>query len=506
MLESAGISFTETELPLTETSASKTIVGMVGTAHKGPINTPVLINSNPQFADIFGEISHDSFGTYAAYNYLKEGNRLWYCRVANAANVSGGSLAVATASANFTNFSLHATTKGSWGNEISVKFSYDTQSGADPTLFNIEVYTPNSLGKKVLRGYHKGISLDPISPNYILKRMGTLSGDTATVGDSKYIVAKSLTSVTTRPAATADGTFLPLAGGESGLTPTIAEVVGTTVNGVSTGLQVFSSMEDMNVNVISMPGFTQPEHNNALIALAEARGDVLAILDPPFGQTVNDMVSWQLDYTSSRAAVYWPWVQVLSPDGQQALYVPPSAVVVSKLAYNDRVGEPWFAPAGWNRGFINNGINVEYNTTIADRDALQSDTNSVNPIIYVRGRGVAVWGQKTLARENSLVDRINVRRLVLYLRREIGEIATNLIFETNGVATWTKFRMGAEGILQNVQTARGINDYKVVVDSSTTTDEDIRNNRINAIIYIQPTESVEYISIDFTLAPLGVSF
>ena len=204
-----------------------------------------------------------------------------------------------------------------------------------------------------------------------------------------------------------------------------------------------------------------------------------------------------------RSAIYWPWIKVSDSFTSKDTWLPPSGFISSVYAYNDSVGYPWTAPAGLNRGMIPNAIDIEMSATQGERDALYGNRNCINPIVNFISTGIVVWGQKTTQREKTALDRVNVRRLLNYLKRYIGNKTRYFVFEQNVDATWERWKTIVEPILAKAKNANGIYDYKITLDA---TDEDFENNRMPITIYIKPVKSAEFISLNFNIQPYSASF
>jgi phage tail sheath protein FI len=257
------------------------------------------------------------------------------------------------------------------------------------------------------------------------------------------------------------------------------------------------------------PGVVSAVHGviaSKIIDTCEDRGDCFAILDPILhGKNVSDATSEAEARDSNYAAVYWPWVQV--PDSQISgvlRWVPPSVVLAGIYAFNDKVAAPWFAPAGLNRGGIDVAIRAERKLTQSDRDTLY-DSN-VNPIATFPGQGVTVFGQKTLQKKSSALDRINVRRLLIKVKKFIASSSRFLVFEQNTAATRRRFLAITNPYLEQVQAQSGLNAFRVVMDESNNTPDTIDRNQLVGQLFLQPTRTAEFIVLDFTIQPTGASF
>ena len=202
--------------------------------------------------------------------------------------------------------------------------------------------------------------------------------------------------------------------------------------------------------------------------------------------------------------MYWPWLQIIDPDLGDRVWVPASTMIGGVYAYNDSVSEPWFAPAGINRGGLTNVVRAERQLPAASRDTLYEE--NVNPIATFPGTGVVVYGQKTLQRQASALDRVNVRRLLIALKSYIGQVAQTLVFEQNTAATRNNFLAAVNPYLESVQQRQGLYAFKVVMDDSNNTPDVIDRNQLVGAIYLQPTKTAEFIYLDFNVLPTGATF
>ena len=235
------------------------------------------------------------------------------------------------------------------------------------------------------------------------------------------------------------------------------------------------------------------------------RGDAIYVVDlVPFSSSINDITTQANAKNTSYAATYWPWVQTIDPDSAQLIWVPASTMVGGVYAYNDNVSEPWFAPAGINRGGLGTVVRAEKKLSQGNRDTLYQ--NKVNPIATFPGTGVVVYGQKTLQTKASALDRVNVRRLLIQLKGYISQVAQNLVFEQNSIATRNQFLSQVNPYLESVQQRQGLYAFKVIMDDSNNTADVIDRNQMVGQIYIQPTRTAEFIYLDFNILPTGAVF
>ena len=286
----------------------------------------------------------------------------------------------------------------------------------------------------------------------------------------------------------------------------------TTANGgaaYSEALDLLSNQDEFDINLVLLPGLVHSEHKaitNKAIDMCEDRGDCFAIIDPVvYAKNPADAVTQAEAVDSNFAAMYYPWIKVSDTRvaGAQR-WVPPSVVLGGIYAFNDRVAHPWFAPAGLNRGGITTAIQAQRKLTQANRDTLY-DSN-VNPIATFPGQGVTVFGQKTLQKKNSALDRINVRRLLIRVKKFIASSSRFLVFEQNTAATRRRFLGIVNPFLENVQSQSGLSAFRVVMDETNNTPDTIDRNQLVGQLFLQPTRTAEFIVLDFTIQPTGASF
>ena len=262
--------------------------------------------------------------------------------------------------------------------------------------------------------------------------------------------------------------------------------------------------------MISAPGLIKGFSNassevSTMISNAQNRGDNLAIVDlVKWNENLANVTAGASGIDSSYAATYWPWLQTIDPDTGKTIWAPASTMIPGVYAFNDRAGEPWFAPAGLNRGGLRSVLRAERKLTNGNRNDLY--TNNVNPIATFPNTGVVVFGQKTMQKAASALDRVNVRRLLITLKSFISQVADNLVFEQNTAATRNNFLAQVNPYLESVQQRQGLFAFKVVMDDSNNTPDVIDRNQMVGQIYIQPTKTAEFIYLDFNILPTGATF
>ena len=385
------------------------------------------------------------------------------------------------------------------------------------------------------------LSLDPNSSNYIEKAIGNSKQTVAQDGAeyyiknegtfntlSKYVRVKSVSTPTLNyfdNAGNAKATpLVPVAssGSFTGATGTpfvgrkanfydkinTTDTQGLVADNYTVSLNLLANKDLFQYNLITAPGLTRESHPAPLTTMvntSQTRGDNLSIIDlRNWGSGINSVTAGAAAVDSSYAATYWPWLQTIDPDLGQQVWVPASAMIPGVMAFNDRSTEAWFAPAGLNRGGLSTVIRAERNLTNGNRDTLYEA--NVNPIATFPNTGVVVFGQKTLQKKASSLDRVNVRRLLITLKNFISQIADQLVFEQNTVATRNNFLSQVNPYLASVQQRQGLYAFKVVMDDSNNTPDVIDRNQLVGQIFIQPTRTAEFIYLDFNILPTGATF
>ena len=432
------------------------------------------------------------------------------------------------------------------GTSDNIRWEVANSSTADGN-FNLLVRqgNDNDNNKIVLESF-TNLSLDPKSDNYIAKVIGDqhynynvaqnyieITGSYANA--SRYVRIKSVTSKTPNyfdNAGNAKSQYtgsLPLVGSgseggtfsggagdviPSGRTMNLygdindddtQGLVGTDYDNM---LDLLSNQDDYQFNLLVTPGLidtAQTSQMTTALNNTQMRGDSIYIMDlVPYASTITAANTQANARNSSYGAAYWPWLQTIDPDMGDQVWVPASAMIPGVYAFNDNASEPWFAPAGINRGGLTTVIRPERKLSQANRDSLYQ--NKVNPIASFPGVGTVVYGQKTLQRQASALDRVNVRRLLIALKSYIGQTAQTLVFEQNTAATRNNFLAQVNPYLESVVQRQGLYAFKVVMDESNNTPDVVDRNQMVGAIYLQPTKTAEFIILDFNVLPTGATF
>ncbi len=431
------------------------------------------------------------------------------------------------------------------GTKDNLRWEIVSPNSASGT-FNLLIRRGNdtSTSRTILETW-TGLSLDPNSNNYIEKIIGNSkqvvtqdpSSNEYYIADqgsfntkSNFVRVKSVAAKTLNyfdndgSAKAAYTASIPQAGqGEfSGATGTAfdpkvanfyeninsSNTQGLVADNYSVSLQLLANRDAFRYNLITAPGLYDKDYAgpiSTMINNATFRGDNIAVIDGVrYGIGINSVIEQAAGRDTSYAASYWPWLQTIDPDLGSLVWVPASTMMPGVYAFNDRAGEAWFAPAGLNRGGLGTVVRAERKLTNGNRDDLYQD--NVNPIATFPNTGVVVFGQKTMQKKASALDRVNVRRLLIALKNYISQIADNLVFEANTIATRNNFLTQVNPYLESVQQRQGLYAFKVVMDESNNTPDVIDRNQLIGQIYLQPTKTAEFIYLDFNILPTGATF
>ena len=299
-------------------------------------------------------------------------------------------------------------------------------------------------------------------------------------------------------------------------------------NSIRQALDSLADPEVVQMNLASMPGLTNEGLTTNLVRICEDRADALAVIDLKdafqpreesdsvnrlnTASTISTIVSnlRSLNLNSSYGCAYYPWVRARDTINGAFVWLPPSVPAIGTFSSSQRKTQVWFAPAGFNRGGLTEGsagipvVDVAHQLRRKDRDDLYG--SNVNPIAKFPNEGIVIFGQKTLQVTPSALDRINVRRLMIFVKKRISQIASQLLFDPNVQQTWLRFKGQVDPFLANVKTNFGLSDYKVILDETTTTPDLVDQNIMYAKIFLKPTRAIEYIAIDFNITRTGASF
>jgi hypothetical protein len=393
--------------------------------------------------------------------------------------------------------------------EVSLNIKADSP-GIDGNSTQVVIKNNIREGNFVMEVYNNGVQLES---------WGNLTKDQT----SRYYVETFLSLVSdfvkvednaNNPAPPLDGTY-DLVGGKDGIPSDPDDQDGLLIGNMlgMTGIYSLSETEQIDLDLVAIPGHSSTGVVQSLIDMCQnLRSDCMAIIDPPFGLTVKEIVQWQngahplntTRFNSDFAALYWPWVKVRDAFNNVDVWIPPSGSIMAVYARNDFLARPWFAPAGLTRGIVPNITDVYSRPTLEERDLMYGFRNAINPIVqYVDSQDFVVWGQKTLQRKPTALDRVNVRRLMFYIEKRIRAASRTLLFEPHDDIFHQKFIRLAKEILQEVQVGRGLTDFIIKADYELNTPDVIDRNEFRARIGVQPTRAVEFMFIEFSIHRTG---
>lgn len=296
---------------------------------------------------------------------------------------------------------------------------------------------------------------------------------------------------------------------------------------VKRAIDTVSDPEFIEANILAVPGVTQPIVTDQVLNVAEGRADCLAVIDienvyTPKTEstesyqsrlgTVASAVSSLEDrrINTSYGCTFYPWVRIRDDISNASLWAPPSVIAIGTMASSEARSELWFAPAGFTRGGLSTGaggfgvLSTTERLRREDRDDLYEA--NINPIATFPSEGIVIFGQKTLQVTPSALDRINVRRLMIFLKKRISRIAAGILFDQNVQTTWLRFKTEADKFLGSVQARLGLQEFRVILDETTTTPDLVDRNILYAKIFLKPARSIEFIAIDFVITRTGASF
>jgi hypothetical protein len=535
---------------------------IIGPTVKGPVEIPTVVTTYSDYLNKFGSTflsggqEYSYFTSIAAYNYFQQGGEtLLVARVASGSWApASASIAAINTSASFVlktfsegvimNNSGSLGTNGTLasGSADNVRWqitNVDTGSGQ----FSLLIRQGNdTTTEPIVLETWAGLSLDPTQDNFIAKVIGdsyqqynSTENFIETIGNypnnSRYVYISSVVNPTPYffdnngtakaafqpyiPAA-ASGAFAGALGDlfYGGGALYYSQSAGTTnIQGINATdydnmISLMANQDDYRFNVISVPGLTLQDNTSqttTLVNAVQSRGDAIAVVDPsPYASAISQVITDASAVNSSYAAAYWPWLQTIDPGTGQLVWVPASTMIPAVYAFTDSVSEPWFAPAGINRGGLDTVVRAERKLSQTNRNNLY--VGNVNPIATFPGTGVVVYGQKTLQKKSSALDRVNVRRLLIALKSYISQVANNLVFEQNTIATRNQFLSQVNPYLESVQQRQGLYAFRVIMDDSNNTPDVIDRNQMIGQIYLQPTKTAEFIYLDFNILPTGATF
>ena len=566
---SPGVFQNESDQSLVQRGIQGTATAIVGPTVLGQPFVPTYVTSYSEFVQKFGETFksgsyyYEYLTSLAAKDFFQNGGQtLLVTRVISGTSSLSvyASASVANSGSVGTSFVLETIAWGdimnnsgsmvsgalALGTAVNVRYEITNVNTGSGT-FNLAIRqgNDNAAQPNYIETW-PNLSLDPALPNYISRVIGDIKPvyrlDTdfspyidytgSYANASQYVRVKSVTTPNV-DSIDNNGNFktgsysgsLPLLGSGSffggafqgGLAATSTEqkmneaittlnIQGFAPADYQVAFNLLNNKDEYQFNVLLAPGITLDNSAvTTMISTCEGRGDAIAIVDcKTYGSTVRGATQVAAGQSSNYAATYWPWIQLYSSTLGKAVWAPASTVMGGVLAFNDQVGAEWFAPAGLNRGGVPSVLKAERKLSQNDRDTLYD--GNVNPLATFPGEGVVVFGQKTLQRKATALDRVNVRRLLIALKDFIGQVGKSLVFEQNTNVTRNRFLAQVNPYLESVVQRQGLYAYKVVMDDTNNTADVIDRNQLVGQIYIQPTKTAEFIILNFNVLPTGATF
>lgn len=500
---SPGIYPKETDFSFYVKQISTSVAAMVGVAEKGPINSPVLVTSWEQFTRSFGAYIADSYLAYAARAFFDNGGSiLWVVRIAHYTTITSKSTLTAkastgkvvdTATTPADLFRIDAINEGAWGDSLSVAITANADDSTN--LFDLTINRNGSVLE-----IFKGISMDPGNKKYLETVINEVSG---------FIVVEDIGTHTAGQVRLPAQGANSLTGGDNGLTDlSDTDFIGDP--SVRTG--IYATAEIDALNMIMVPGITSAALISAAIAYAESRKDLLFLTEAAAHLEPSEVVEFrkgQGSYThsafnTSYASLYYPWLEIQDPLTSKSKLVPPCGAIAGCIARSDQKTKVWYAPAGIDRGRIFNVLGVAYKTSQGERDVLYPE--GVNVIASFPDSGVNIWGQRTLQSQPSATDRINVRRLMMYMEKAISQSSKFVVFEPNHPQTWRSLGRLVIPFMQDIKVNGGVYDFAFQCDEETNTAAVIDRNEMIARVFVKPTKTAEFIELNFILTGSGADF
>lgn len=468
-------------------SGGSIIAGFLGTAHKGPEDTPTLLQAPSEYVATFGQPTTQ--GGYAAMNFLRRNGWLYYVRVADS-NSAESTVTVTAAAANI--FTATANSTGTWGDDIDVEVA-EADSG---TVSDCNIYV-----------YYDNVLVERFTDVSSFTELEALSSD--------YVTFAQVPAAVWPVTWAADYTTYSLTGGDSGTAAIAAsDFVGTAaVNPTTpaTGLHCFDNKDEYELDVIACPGQYDPDIATAGLALAgSTRQDCMYFPDMPDSLSVDDVIDWHNGsygggptsaWNTSYGATFYPWLTYYDEYTAADVYVAPSAIAAAIMAYSWSVRNPYVSPAGVTRGQHDWAKDMRFKPTPSEiAKGYSRAGQNVNFFRYLPNNiGIRLWCQKTLQRTSTALDRINNRVTLNLAQRRLRAAALEYVHEPNDESTWSAITSRAKGVLDPIKGERGIRDYRVICDETVNTAAVIARNEMRAKIMVKPMTTAEWLVFDWVL-------
>jgi hypothetical protein len=543
---------------------------IIGPAVKGKVGIPTIVTSYSEYTNKFGTTFlsgsqlYSYFTSISAYSYFNNGGKsLLVTRVVSGSFTSATSSFIPSSGSTNNVFILETLSQGTISNSTSTLNGDGTLISGSEDNIRWQIVSPDSSSGTFSLLIRRGddstntpsileswtnLSLDPLTPNYIEKVIGnqveSIASDSGEYyvsldgnynNQSNYVRVKQVNYPTpnfldnsgnAKPQYTssipiassgsfgsATGTNIPISAGNYYENISNTNTQGLNANAYTESIALLSNKDAYRYNLITAPGLIYDGTNftshitslSSLVSNCQNNGNSMVVLDlVGYGSNITPVLTNAISINSSYAATYWPWTQTIDPNTGQQVWVPASTLIPGIYAFNDNSSEVWSAPAGTNRGIMSNVIRAERYLTQENRDILYK--SNINPLATILNKGVTVYGQKTLQKKASALDRVGVRRLLIELKNYISQVADGLLFEQNTASTRNNFLLQVNPYLSSIQQRNGLYGFRVVMDESTNTPTVIDNNQMVGQIYLQPTKTAEFIILNFNVMPTGTQF
>lgn len=534
MAKSPSVTLLEKDQSGYAVTSSDTLLAIVGYGQKGKLNTAVTITSKTEFIKTYGNPPTNSpYSHLAAYRAFNQTNQVIYYRVGDTAGTGGDTARVAERVISGSGGDSYRTRVlvdeygSGWNGSFITVQSRDNPIG--DTYWDIDFYG----GDSTLLESFDGISWTDGDTNFYETKINAdednggssyFSVDTyASSGDSvvqiaagSYFVGKTdggdsdaCATGDTWTAAPGDSIGYDFRAGNDGVPETTGDT--TLFTAALSTTAALANAELWNYHILITPDTNDATVADAAITLAGYRKDFIYIADPPYGKTYAQVKDWHngtgaqgrdTALNTSYAATYWPWLKDYNTSAGEYVWCPPSVFVAEKYLEVDKNYGPWYACAGDVRGKIS-AFDYETSPSFAEREVLYGDLNAINPIVNFASKGLEIFGQKTLLRATTALNRVNVRRMICYIKKLIKVSMDSVVFEPHNADSWARATNLINSILEPVRQGNGLDDYRVTIDETTNTADLIAQNIMKGVIQLVPMGTIEIIELSINILSPG---
>jgi len=469
-------------------SGSGLLVGaVVVTADRGPLE-PNYVTSAQEFIETYGTPSSDNPSLFSALRFLNRAPALTVIRVINDATVASGALQDSAGTGVVMDF--EAANPGAWGNNISIEFADPVGTRQSDNIFVVIVKD----GGNVVEQFE--VSRDPSEKNGY---GNSLYVEDVINSQSNYIRVED--DPTVEIGGVWDRTsVIELASGADDTS------VASTADIVS-AFNLMKNTEEVEAQILINAGWTDVAVQQAMDAVAQARGDAVAILDVPQNtnkdvQAMVEFLDTELMLNSNLSGLYGGWIRIYDQYNDREVEIPPSGDVAGVFVHTVNVAERWSAPAGLRRGIIPNTLGVSDILDEGERDLLY--TNRINPVTSYGGAAAVIWGQRNTQVATSALDRFNVVNSIIWMKNRMRDALQPFVFENNTKMTRDQISYLLSSFLENIRTRGGLYDFHV--DMTANTPEVIDRNELIVNVHVQPVRTAEFIRLNIIVDRTGITY